>query len=155
MKSQLEDLRQRNEQLQNQLITVERFKKNNSAVNFYTSFPNWDAFLALFRYLNPGPLAENITYWLSSRQTTGTQEKGRDEAKRGSNRTLQPLDEYFLVMCRLRQGFREEHLSQLFQVSTSTVSRIFISWINFMYLKLRQINIWPSREVIDNTMLED
>ena len=59
------------------------------------------------------------------------------------------------LMCRIRQGFREEHLGHLFQMSTSTVSRIFITWINFMFLKLGQVNIWPSREVIDKTMPED
>lgn len=59
------------------------------------------------------------------------------------------------MMCRLRQGFPEEHLGHLFQISTSTVSRIFISWINHMYLKLGQINIWPTRKAIDVTMPED
>ena len=57
-------------------------------------------------------------------------------------------------MCRLRQGFAEMHLAHLFKISQSTVSRIFISWINFMYLKLGQINIWPSRKVVDESMPE-
>ena len=50
--------------------------------------------------------------------------------------------------------FSEEHLSNLFHISLSTVSRIVISWVNFMYLKFVQINIWLSRTVIDNTMPE-
>ena len=58
-------------------------------------------------------------------------------------------------MCRLRQGFAEEHLAQLFQVSVSTVSRFFITWKNFLYLKLGQLNIWPTRQVVDETMPED
>ena len=59
-------------------------------------------------------------------------------------------------MCRLRQGFREEHLANLsFGVSKPTISRILISWINFMYLKLGQLNIWPSRKAVDNFMPED
>ena len=56
-------------------------------------------------------------------------------------------------MCRRRQGFPEDHLGQLFNVSASLVSRIFITWVNFMFFKFGQINIWPSRKVID-TMLE-
>ena len=59
-----------------------------------------------------------------------------------------------MVMCRLRQGFHEDHLAHLFNVSTSTVSRIFITWINFMYFKFGHINIWPSREVVNRTMPE-
>ena len=52
-------------------------------------------------------------------------------------------------MCRRRQGFPEDHLGQLFNVSASLVSRIFITWVNFMFFKFGQINIWPSRKVID------
>ena len=113
--------------------------------------------MAVFRYLNPGPMGINITYWLSSKQSLSSEnnEKGDNESKRGRNRTLRPLDEYFLVMCRLRQGFREEDLGHLFQISMSTVSRIFITWINFTYLKLGQITIWPLRQVIDRTTPED
>ena len=59
-----------------------------------------------------------------------------------------------MVLCRLRQGFHEEHLAHLFNISVSTVSRIFITWINFMYLKLGTINLWPSRNTIDLTMPE-
>ena len=58
-------------------------------------------------------------------------------------------------MCRLRQGLPEEHLAHLFKVSLPTVSRVFITWLNFMYLRLGQINIWPSRTAIDKTMPED
>ena len=47
--------------------------------------------------------------------------------KKGRPRYLRPIDEFFAVMCRLRQGFAEEHLAHLFQVSVSTVSRIFIT----------------------------
>ena len=58
-------------------------------------------------------------------------------------------------MCRLTQGLPEEHLAHLFKVSVSTVSRVFITWLNFMYLRLGQINIWPSRTAIEITMPED
>ena len=40
-------------------------------------------------------------------------------------------------------------------MSQSTVSRIFITWLNFVYLKLGQINIWPSRELVTETMRQD
>ena len=49
-------------------------------------------------------------------------------------------------MCRLRQGLPEHHLGQLFDISASTAGRIFITWVNFMFFKFGQINIWPSRK---------
>ena len=53
------------------------------------------------------------------------------------------------------QGFAELHLAHLFNVSQPTVSRIFISWIDYMYLKLGHINIWPSRNLVNETMPHD
>ena len=95
----------------------------------------------------------NIKYWLSG-QDNSQKAAAVNSVKQGRPRTLTPSDEFFLVMCRLRQGFAEMHLAHLFKSSQSTVSRIFISWINFMYLKLGQINIWPSRKVVDESMPE-
>ena len=42
----------------------------------------------------------------------------------------------------MRQGFAEIQLAHLFKISQSTVSRIFISWINFMYLRHGQISLY-------------
>ena len=77
-----------------------------------------------------------------------------NSVRKGRPRTLTSSEEFFLVMYRLRQGFAEIHLAHLFKISQSTVGRIFISWFNFMYLKLGQINIWPSRKVVDESMPE-
>ena len=156
--SQLENMKRQNELLQSQLFNIERFRNNDSAINFYTGFPNWNTFMAVIKFMDPGDSGENIRYWLSLNIHVSAdfyEKTGETESKKGRSRTLRPIDEYFLVLCRLRQGFREEHLAHLFQISTSTVSRILITWINFMYLKLGQINIWPSRDVIDKTMPED
>ena len=54
-----------------------------------------------------------------------------------------------------RDTFDAEYLAHPFQVSLSTISRIFITWINFMYLKLGQINLWPTRWEVNETMPED
>ena len=99
--------------------------------------------------VSPKPGA--ISYWLSGKDVDGTARP----VKQGSPRTLKPVDEFFLTLCRLRQGFAELHLAHLFNVSQPTVSRIFISWINFLYFKLGNINIWPSRELVNETMPED
>ena len=99
--------------------------------------------------VSPKPGA--ISYWLSGKDVDGTARP----VKQGSPRTLKPVDEFFLTLCRLRQGFAELHLAHLFNVSQPTVSRIFISWINFLYFKLGNINILPSRELVNETMPED
>ena len=75
-------------------------------------------------------------------------------AKTVRTRPLKLEDEFLIVMCRLRLGSLADHLYHLFDVSTSTVSKILITWINFMYLKFGHINIWPSREVVERTVPE-
>ena len=92
-----------------------------------------------------------ISYWLflnaDISADLNTDETEEPLTKKGTDRTLKPEDEFLMVMCRLRQGSHEDRLARLFYVSTSTVSRIFITWIKFGH-----INIWPSREVVDRTM---
>ena len=111
--------------------------------------------MALFEFLDSGTNGENINYWLSGKKTVKSNSNNEKLGKQGRTRFLQPLDEFFLTICRLRQRFAEQHLANLFQIPQSTVSRIFITWINFMYLKLGQLNIWPSRKLVDETMPKD
>jgi len=76
-------------------------------------------------------------------------------AKKGQRQKHKPLDEFFIVLCHLRRGFSEEHLAHLYGVTQSTVSQIFVPWINCMYSKFGQICIWPSKEVVQTTMPAD
>ena len=132
LKFKLEKANQRTESLQKQMFTVDRFRGDDSSIKFYTGFPNWDTFDAVFKYLNPGNEGQNISYWVSklNLNVSAAVYEGENEElirKRGRSRSLRPIDEFFAVMCRLRQGFAEEHLAHLFQVSLSTISRIFIT----------------------------
>ena len=75
--------------------------------------------------------------------------------KQGKPKLLKPKEEFFLTLFRLRQGFKEDHLGHLYGISEATVSRITISWINFMYFKFSTIPIWPSRSKVDEHMPAD
>ena len=154
LKCQLQDAQCQNDVLNKRLFNFENCKSKDSNAAFYTGFQSWDTFMAVFEYLDPGERGENISYWRST--TDNNSDYSEDEllTKKGRARSLRPVDEFFMVMCRLRQEFPEDHLAQLFNVSASTVSRIIIPWVNFMSFKFGQINIWPSRKVIDSTMPE-
>ncbi len=45
----------------------------------------------------------------------------------------------------------EQGLADRFEISQSTVSRI-ITWINFLFLKLKENPIWPPRDFIRSYM---
>ena len=58
---------------------------------------------------------------------------------KGASRALTHLNEFFLIMCRLRLGLLELDLAYRFQISQSTVSRICVTWINLLFVKFKEI----------------
>lgn len=157
LEKKVSDLEDKCQALQSNVFSLSRFT-SDEAMSFYTGFPNYKVFLATFEYLDPGDNGENIRYWLSGDKEIPSEHYHSPPqlgVKRGRPRSLKPQEEFFLTLCRLRQGFAETHLSHLFNVSQATVSRVIISWINFMYLRFGVANIWPSREAVNITMPED
>ena len=154
LKRQLQDTQRQNDVLSKRLFNFENCKSKDSNAAFYTGFQSWDTLMAVFEYLDPRERGENISYWWSTNDNNSDYSEEELRTKRGRARSLRPIDEFFMVLCRLRQGIPEDHLAQLFNISASTVSRIIITWVNFMFFKFGQINIWPSRKVIDTTMPE-
>ena len=145
--------------LEKRIFTVDNFTSDED-ITFYTGFPSYDVFMATYNYLNPGQNGENIRFWSSVSNDVDPEYYEREPelgVGPGRPRTLNAKEEFFLVMCRLRQGFPERHLGHLFDISQSTVSRIVISWVNFMYLRFGQLNIilWPSRKVVNDNMPQD
>ena len=143
--------------LEKRIFTVDNFTSDED-ITFYTGFPSYDVFMATYNYLNPGQNGENIRFWRSVSNDVDPEYYEREPelgVGPGRSRTLNAKEEFFLVMCRLRQGFPERHLGHLFDISQSTVSRIVISWVNFMYLRFGQLNIWPSRKVVNDNMPQD
>ena len=61
---------------------------------------------------------------------------------------MTPLNEFFFL-CRLRSGL---NLAFRFRISQSTVSRIIITWISFLYAKFKDISLWPSKQRINHFM---
>ena len=91
-----------------------------------------------------------MKYWRTDANANENHQHEPDQVGQGRPRSLSMLDEYFLV--RLRHVFPEEHLAYLFKMSMSTVSRIFLSWINLLYFELGSIPIWQSKDLIDETI---
>ena len=122
-KEKVVDFERKYEKLEERLFSFKYITSNDSLVSFYTGFPNYQTIMALYDFLDPGEQGENIDYWLSKKDGDSTPKS----VKQGRPRSLKPVDEFFLTFCRLRQGFAELHLAQLFDISQPTVSRIFIS----------------------------
>ena len=74
------------------------------------------------------------------------------DKKQGPTVKLNSKDQLFLYLTWLKGGFSLKHVSWLFHIPKSTVSRYIITWSNFMYFSLGSIPIWPSRKIIEQTM---
>ena len=91
-------------------------------------------------------------YWHSSSTNQDTTVLDESSPKAGRPRVLHPREELFIPLCRLRQGFAEDHPAYLYGTSQATVSRIVITWVNVLHLRLKDIPLWPSREMVDKFM---
>ena len=65
---------------------------------------------------------------------------------------MQPIDELFMVLYRLRCDALEKDMADRFGDSVNSVSRTLNTWINFLYHTLKQLPIWPSSKVVKDTM---
>ena len=119
--------------------------KNRKSTKFFTGlFP--DQFEVLFNFL--GPAVHNLKYWDSKGNDNGAgEEKG---TKAGPSRRFTPKEELFITLLRLRRGFSLQAIAYIFEVSASLVSTIFITWIQFIFLQFKamQVPMFPSKDIL-------
>ncbi|XP_071127340.1 uncharacterized protein [Mytilus edulis] len=129
-------------------ITIENVKHDNAKVRFYTGFVNFSVFWMFFSVLLKHG-ADKLNYWEGESRSMGEKSYQQEgNLKPGRKRFLRPIDEFFMVMMRLRLGLLQEHLADIFRVSESTVSRIMNTWINFLFDNCKSLVTWPTREQI-------
>ena len=66
----------------------------------------------------------------------------------GAQRSLQPIDEFWLFLTRLRLGLFERDLAFRFNISISTVSDIMVTYSNYLFVMLGSLPVWASKDVI-------
>ena len=116
---------------------IELFTDNDEAIKFYTGFENFQLLMTCFNFL--GEAVNHLQYRGSSTSSNEHLET------RGAPRFLTPINEFFLVLCRLRCALLVQDLAYRFGISHSTVCRIFITWINFLYFKILMCGLHDSK----------
>lgn len=61
-----------------------------------------------------------------------------------SKSKLTLIDQFFMVMIRLRLALGEMDLAHRFSVSQSTVSWLVLTWANLMYPELKKLPVWSA-----------
>ncbi|XP_065654661.1 uncharacterized protein LOC136081285 [Hydra vulgaris] len=118
--------------------------ENDESCNHYTGFPSINILKAVLEFLDPGENGRNIILY--------NNQKTKISSSTGRPRALKPLDAFILTLTRLRRNYDLRHLSFLHNISEGTVTNTVNTWINFMYVRLGSICIWPSMEQVTKTM---
>ena len=109
--------------------TIDMYENDDKAILYYTGFDNYRHFNFVFDLL--GPAAYELNFRCD---------------------TLTPKDQFFLTMIKIRQAKEDVELSLFFKISTTLVSKICTTWINFMYYQFKEIPLWASRDTIQQHM---
>ena len=137
--------------LEKSQFTVDRFRHNKEHFKFYTGFESYELFKFLLTYLEPE--VNNLLYWGSiTKEQTNQEDQESSLKKRGQSRTLTVEEEFFMVLTRLRCAFPLEDLGVRFNMSTSNVSRILITWYDCLHIQLRALPIWATKQTVTETM---
>ncbi|XP_040068988.1 uncharacterized protein LOC115313765 [Ixodes scapularis] len=125
-------------------FSIEKFQESDEDIQFYTGLPNYGTFIAFLELIDAGENGKNII------MRSGVSLHASEKA--GRPRKLSAKNQLFLVLVKLKGGMFHKHLGHLFDISVSTVSKLFSAWMSFLYLHLTNLALWLPRETIDGTM---
>ncbi|KAL9975925.1 hypothetical protein ACROYT_G013144 [Oculina patagonica] len=130
---------------------VKDVTKTDSSVTFYTGLPSVACITTLFNHLETQ--AGKLKYWDGEKDGAPKNYQRQEKTnKPGRKRILTPFEEFVLTLVRIRLGLMRTHLSDIFGVSESTITKVFITWITFLCHELKSLIIWPSKQQIKNNL---
>ena len=107
-------------------FTEDYFAGDDEKVKFYTGLPSFDILKTTFEFIKPFVTRRCLTLTL--------------------------FQEFILVLMKLRLDVPFQDLAYRFDISLSTVSRIFLAWMIVMDMRLSPLINWPEREDLWRTM---
>ena len=102
-------------------------------------FRSYGALISFYNFIEPK--LKKMQYWKGEKLLKESQpyQVEDNRKKPGPSRKLSYLDEFLLVLMRLKAGLFVQDLADRFGISTSLVSRICITWINLLYVELKDL----------------
>ena len=139
----IKELEEENENLRSKCLLLEQVRLDDRKFQFWTGFPNYETFTALFHYLEGVGAIGRMRHWRGSEMCS----KDPYPKKAARIAKLTPEEELFMVLVRLRVGLTVTDLSLRFGISESSVSKIFTSWINLLFFHLKDLCEMPESEM--------
>ena len=133
------------------MFSYENISQNKEMFKFATGLKT-DDFQAVFEFLDTSPHCENIKFY--DGQNNEKPKSYPQDVKPGKKAKLLAINQFFMYLSWLRNGFTTRMLSWLFDIPKSTVSRYLDTWTNLLYFSLGKIVIWPSKVQVLDAMPE-
>ena len=96
---------------------IELIQHDDRLVRFYTGFISFAVYLAFFNFL--GEVVHHLNYW-GSKAASHTRKRVQK---------LNPMNQLFLVLVKLRFNLKTEDFAFWFGLSSSQISRYIATWI--------------------------
>ena len=94
-----------------------------------------------------------MKYWDKNKRQKSYYQNDPEKEKPGRKRDVGLKEEFILVLLRLKLGLMERHLPDMFAVSVSTVSRVYMAWVRFLARTFNgSLHRWPSKQEIKTHM---
>ena len=150
IKEKIKKLSEKDEIIAESKFYIDRFKHNQVHFKFYAGFDSYGQFKCVLEYLQPA--ASMLSYWENGRKSKI--EKIESSGKKaGRTRSLNPEEELFLTLTRLRCGFPTMDLAIRFNnMSTGNIIRILVIWFDFLHSQFRMLPIWASKKYVEGSM---
>lgn len=111
---------------------INRIRENDAMTKFYTGLKSWKLLLIIYKLVLPG-----IEHFSSS------------DTRKQRFKSLPSLEQFLLVLMRLRLNLSVQDLAHRFNISKATASTYIAKWIDVMYVRLaRNFMIWPTKEAL-------
>ncbi|XP_065060453.1 uncharacterized protein LOC135687738 [Rhopilema esculentum] len=152
LSTQISDLNEELAATQKKLFSIKKIQDDDSAVRFYTGFANYSSLCAVFEYFEPK--LQKLSYWRGHKASSKPSEESIKSSKRGRKRKLSHFQEFIFVLIRLKVGLFLVDLADRFGISVGHASKIFTTWINFLYHELPILFPFPSKDLVKMNMPE-
>jgi hypothetical protein len=139
LKSQVAQLQAELNDTKRAPFRVECVAHDDSLISLYTGLSSYDVLLSFYKFL--GPAVDSLTYWGTKRKTQNKRRKKLDS-----------FNQLFMTLVKLKLDLNIQDIAFRFQISKTTVSRYFITWVCFLYNELREVEWFPSQEQISGTL---
>ena len=116
-------------------ICIERIMFDNDMLHHFTGLESYETFTFVLASL--GPAAFELEY------------------RSHTPKNISVENQFLMTLVRLRRNMPFKELAYSFEITEYVVSNIYVTWINFMYHQLKEVDIWPDQEIVRYFIPED